>query len=235
MSLRAAVFASGRGTNFEVLADAGAGREASNPPAKGKWVRRGRPRSWEVVLLVTDRAQAQAIERAKERGIPAVVVSPDEDPSTFGSRLLSRLSEEGVDIVLLAGYLRLVPIEVVHEYPHRILNIHPALLPGFGGKGLYGLRVHRAVLDSGARISGVTVHFVDEEYDRGRILAQWPVPVLSDDTQDTLAARVQEAEHLLYPVAVDALARAIADGSPAEAIPERSRHFVLSSTLPRFP
>ena len=235
MTLRAAVFASGRGTNFEVLADAGAGREASDSPTKGKWVRRGRPRSREVVLLVTDRAQAQAMDRAQERGIPAVVVSPDEDPSTFGSRLLARLSEEGVDIVLLAGYLRLVPSEVVHEYPHRILNVHPALLPGFGGKGLYGPRVHRAVLESGARISGVTVHFVDEEYDRGQILAQWPVPVLTDDTADTLAARVQEAEHLLYPVAVDALARAIADGSPVEAIPERGRHFVLSSTLPRFP
>jgi formyltetrahydrofolate-dependent phosphoribosylglycinamide formyltransferase len=163
------------------------------------------------------------------------VLSPDEDRATFPDRLIARLAEEAVDVVLLAGYLRLVPPQVVREYPNRILNIHPALLPAFGGKGMYGARVHQAVLESGARISGATVHFVDEEYDQGRILAQWPVPVLADDTPETLATRIREIEHLLYPAAVDALVRAIEDGSPAEPIPSRGRHYVLSSSLPTIP
>ncbi len=218
MSLRAAVFASGRGTNFEVLADGGAGSH-----------------SWEVVLLVTDRAQARAVERAKARGIPSAVIPPDDDPGTFASRLLARLTDESVDFILLAGYLRLVPVEVVKAFRNRILNIHPALLPGFGGRGMYGARVHEAVLESGTRISGATVHFADEEYDRGAILAQWPVPVLPDDTPETLASRVQEVEHLLYPAAVDVLVRALEEGSSADSIPGRGRHFVLSSELPRFP
>jgi phosphoribosylglycinamide formyltransferase-1 len=108
--------------------------------------------------------------------------------------------------VALAGYLRLLPKEVIAEFPSRILNVHPALLPAFGGPGMYGERVHRAVLMSGAAVSGASVHYVDEEYDNGTIVAQWPVPVLADDSVQTLAARVRKVEHVLYPRVIDAVA-----------------------------
>jgi folate-dependent phosphoribosylglycinamide formyltransferase PurN len=146
--------------------------------------------------------------------------------------MLARLEEARVDFVLLAGYLRLMPRPVVERFQGRMLNLHPALLPGFGGKGMYGRRVHEAVLASGARLSGATIHFVDEEYDRGRILAQWPVPVLSDDTPESLYARIQEVEHALYPAAVDALARALRDGVDPSAIPSDGRHFHLANGRP---
>jgi Folate-dependent phosphoribosylglycinamide formyltransferase PurN len=117
------------------------------------------------------------------------------------------LRDHEADLVVLAGYLRLVPIEVVRAHRGRIVNVHPALLPAFGGPGMYGGRVHRAVLESGTRVTGATVHFVDEEYDRGATIAQWPVPVLAGDSAETLAARVLRVEHLLLPRAVDAVAR----------------------------
>ena len=112
---------------------------------------------------------------------------------------LARWSVTGCDLVVLAGYLKLVPAEVIDRYRGRILNVHPALLPAFGGKGMYGHRVHEAVLASGARESGATVHLVDEVYDRGAILAQARVPVLPGDDPETLAARVLEVEHRLLP------------------------------------
>ena len=113
----------------------------------------------------------------------------------------------------MAGFLKLLPADVCREYEGSILNIHPALLPSFGGKGMHGTRVHESVLRSGASLSGPTIHFVNRRYDEGRILAQWPVPVLPGDTPATLAARVLNVEHLLYPAAADALARALATGS----------------------
>jgi phosphoribosylglycinamide formyltransferase-1 len=235
LTLRVAVFASGRGTNFEVLV--AASRRGSGPAPRDDEASDvdGTTGLWKVALLVTDRSQAEAIDRAAARGIPAAVISPEDDPTTFAARILARLAEGEVDIVLLAGYLRLVPVEVVKKYRNRMLNLHPALLPRFGGRGMYGARVHEAVLESGSRITGATVHFVDEVYDTGRILAQWPVPVLSGDTPGRLAARVQEIEHVLYPAAVDALAEAIAGGSSVAGIPARGRHFLLSSNLPEFP
>jgi formyltetrahydrofolate-dependent phosphoribosylglycinamide formyltransferase len=217
VKLRAAVFASGRGSNFRVLADHASASEQN---------------LWEVVLLVADRPGAGALDLARERGIPGLVIMPSEDPSTFPDRILTQLEEVRTDFVLLAGYLRLMPRAVVERFRGKMLNLHPALLPGFGGKGMYGARVHQAVLASGARISGATIHFVDEEYDRGRILAQWPVPVLSDDTPDSLYARIQEVEHVLYPAAVDLLARAIVDGIAPSAIPTIGRHFHLSNQRP---
>jgi folate-dependent phosphoribosylglycinamide formyltransferase PurN len=111
-----------------------------------------------------------------------------------------------VDFIALAGFLRLLPKDVIAEYQSRILNVHPALLPSFGGAGMYGDRVHRAVLLSGAGVSGATVHYVDEEYDNGTILAQWPVPVLADDSVHSLAGRVLKVEHVLYPRVIDAVA-----------------------------
>jgi len=217
VKLRVAVFASGRGSNFQVLAD-----HASASPDS----------PWEVVLLVTDRADAGALELAGERGIRSQVITPSEGEQTFSDRILASLEEARTDLVLLAGYLRLMPAAVVARFRGRMLNLHPALLPGFGGRGMYGSRVHQAVLASGARVSGATIHFVDEEFDRGQILAQWPVPVLPDDTPETLYGRIQEVEHVLYPAAVDLLSRAIQNHEPPPGIPTTGRHFHLSNRTP---
>ncbi len=207
MSLRAAVFASGRGSNFRVLVDhAARSRDA--------------PHSWRVVLLVSDRDDAGALELARVREVPSVVIPvKGRAPDDVSSETLERLRAAEVDVVLLAGYLKLVPPAVVEAFRGRMLNIHPALLPSFGGKGMYGRHVHEAVLRSGARVTGPTVHLVDERYDRGPILAQWPVPVLPGDDPEAVARRVNEAEHHLYPAAADALARAVAEGRDPEPIP----------------
>jgi len=125
------------------------------------------------------------------------------DPADPGETLAAVADAE---LVVLAGYLRLVPPPVVARFPWRMVNIHPALLPAFGGPGMYGRRVHEAVLASGARISGATVHYADETYDRGPIIAQWPVPVLADDDADSLAERVLAVEHALLPRVVVTLA-----------------------------
>ncbi len=190
MKSRIAVLASGGGTNFEALAE----------HLEGLGERRG----GDIVLLASDRPGAGALERADRRRIPtsAIQTRPDRD----GVPLEQLLDEHAVDLVVLAGYLRLVPAEVVRRWHGRIVNVHPALLPAFGGPGMYGLRVHQAVLDAGVKVTGVTAHFVDEEYDRGTIIAQWPVPVLDGDDAHTLAARVLRVEHRLFPPVVDALA-----------------------------
>jgi len=192
--MRVVVFASGGGSNFQSLIDrfaAGAGG---------------------VVMagLVASRETAGAIRRAETAGIPWMVAAPGgdsrgetEDEGAFLARALARLD---ADLVVLAGYLRLVPPQVVRGWWGRIINIHPALLPAFGGSGMYGARVHEAVVRSGVRITGATVHFVDEAYDRGPIIAQWPVPVLDGDTAASIAERVLEAEHELLPKVVAALA-----------------------------
>jgi folate-dependent phosphoribosylglycinamide formyltransferase PurN len=129
------------------------------------------------------------------------------DRGANARQLEELLGEHRVDLIVLAGYLRLVPRSVVAAHRGRIINVHPALLPAFGGTGMYGRRVHSAVIEHGASVSGATVHFVDEEYDRGPIIAQWPVPVLPDDTPETLAARVLRVEHLLLPRATCAVAK----------------------------
>ena len=156
-----------------------------------------------VELVVGSRPGIGALERAARAGVPAEVPPDPEN----GAALLELLERHAIDLVVLAGYLRLVPAPVVEHYRGRMLNIHPALLPAFGGRGMYGMRVHRAVIDSGARVSGATVHLVDEEYDRGRILAQWPVPVLPTDTPERLGARVLGVEHRLLPAVVAAVVR----------------------------
>jgi formyltetrahydrofolate-dependent phosphoribosylglycinamide formyltransferase len=179
--MRLAVCVSGRGSNLQALIDA----LDRSPLAQ-------------VVLVLSNRPDTPALELARERGINAVALTDYRDPFEW----LARLSSEAVDLVVLAGYLKLVPAEVIAAYRGRILNIHPALLPAFGGPGMYGKRVHETVLASGARVSGATVHLVDEEYDRGEILAQARVPVLPGDTPESLAARVLEAEHRLLPAVV---------------------------------
>jgi formyltetrahydrofolate-dependent phosphoribosylglycinamide formyltransferase len=220
MSLRLAVFASGSGTNLQALLDCFHNR--TDTPVR-------------LVLVVSDTARAGALERARKAGIEAVVVPVVGRPSDYVAReLLACLESADVDLIVLAGYLRLIPPAVVRHYRRRIINIHPALLPAFGGKGMFGLRVHRAVLESGATVSGATVHLVDEKYDEGPILAQWPVPVLPSDTPETLANRVLRVEHLLYPAAVEAVARALEHGGvPARFGPQAadaSYEYALTSS-----
>lgn len=201
MSGRVAVFASGGGSNLQALIDHF----------------RDRP-GGEVVLVISDRQGAGALERAREAGIAVHVIPVQARPiAAVTADTIDALESARIDVVALAGYLRLLPPDVVRRFAYRILNIHPALLPAFGGKGMYGSNVHRAVLESGCRVSGATVHFVDEAYDQGRILAQWPVPVLDADAPEDLAERVLRVEHVLYPTAVEWLARvlAAAGGEPA--------------------
>jgi formyltetrahydrofolate-dependent phosphoribosylglycinamide formyltransferase len=191
--VRVAVLASGGGSNLQALIDHLNGGESD---------------AARVALVVSDRADAGALERARRAGIEARVVAvTGREPADVAKETLALFDEHRIGLVVLAGYLKLVPVEVVQRYAERIVNVHPALLPAFGGPGMYGMRVHRAVLESGVYVSGPTVHMVDEAYDQGRILAQWPVPVLPGDTPESLAARVLEAEHVLLPVVVEELAR----------------------------
>lgn len=187
MTMRIAVAVSGRGSNLEALA------RALEPGAPA-----------EIVLVLSDRSGAIGLEVARNRQIPAEVLS---DP-TDGAAWLPLLHRHRADLVVLAGYLKLVPAPVIAAYRGRIINVHPALLPAFGGKGMYGRRVHQAVLASGARETGATIHLVDEVYDRGPVLAQVRVPVHPNDTPERLAARVLEVEHRLLPAAVLAAAQA---------------------------
>ncbi|MBI1757436.1 MAG: phosphoribosylglycinamide formyltransferase [Fimbriimonas ginsengisoli] len=150
-----------------------------------------------VGVIVSPVDGTPAVEAAREMGITVQVVPTGNDS---GPRLVSAL--QGCDLVCLAGYLRLLPNEVLRAFQNRILNIHPALLPRFGGKGMYGMRVHEAVLAAGVSESGCTVHLVNERYDGGRILLQRRVPVLPGDTPETLAARVLKEEHRAYPEAI---------------------------------
>lgn len=190
MTARIAVLASGGGTNLQAILDYLDSRSDQ--------------RAGHVVLVASDRDSAGALDRARRAGIPAAVLRSTRAP--HGCEPLDLLREHNVDFIALAGFLRLLPQEIIAEFPSRILNVHPALLPAFGGPGMYGDRVHRSVLLSGARVSGATVHYVEEEYDTGTILAQWPVPVLADDSVQTLASRVLRVEHVLYPRVIDAVA-----------------------------
>lgn len=185
---RVAVLASGSGTNLQALLDRF--NEGDDPAAL-------------VVRVIGSRAGIGALERADRAGVDGVALDEPEAEAP----LLRCLEEAEADLVVLAGWLRLVPAAVVRAFRGRMVNIHPALLPSFGGEGMYGHRVHEAVLRSGARVTGPTVHFVDEEYDEGSIIAQWPVPVKEGDDAEQLAARVLEVEHRVLPEVVSALAR----------------------------
>jgi formyltetrahydrofolate-dependent phosphoribosylglycinamide formyltransferase len=184
--VRVAVFASGGGTNLQALLDAVRDADLAR-----------------VALVIADRPAAGALARARGAGVPTAILKNHRDPV----ELDAALSAARADLVVLAGYLKLVPPAVVARFRWRMINIHPALLPAFGGPGMYGARVHEAVLASGATESGATVHYVDEEYDRGPIIAQARVPVRPGDTPETLAVRVLEAEHRLLPQVVLELAR----------------------------
>jgi formyltetrahydrofolate-dependent phosphoribosylglycinamide formyltransferase len=190
--LQLGVFASGRGSNFaSILKAVDEGRLAA-----------------EVRALISNNPDAGALEIAKSRSIPAETVSSGDFASRekFVEHLQDILRRHGVDFIALAGYMKKIPREVVALYPNRICNIHPALLPSFGGKGMYGHHVHQAVLAHGCKVSGVTIHLVDEKYDCGPIVLQRCVPVQDDDTEDTLAGRVLQLEHALYPEALQLFA-----------------------------
>jgi phosphoribosylglycinamide formyltransferase-1 len=195
VSLRLAVFASGGGSNLQALIDRF--NKAAAPLLR-------------VALVISDRQDAGALARARAAGIEAMHIQVSGRPPDLSTReMLAALEFADIDLIALAGYLRLVPAAVLKRYPDRIVNIHPALLPKHGGKGMYGSNVHRAVLAAGESVSGATVHYVNENYDEGRIIAQREVPVLPDDTPESLAARVLAVEHLLYPDALEQVARRI--------------------------
>jgi phosphoribosylglycinamide formyltransferase-1 len=202
---RVAVLASGGGSNLQALID----RFNADPAAPAR-----------VELVVGSRAGIGALERAERAGIHAVALEARAlGPEAFGPALADALEAHRIDLIVLAGWLQLVPAEVVRGFHGRMINVHPALLPAFGGHGMYGMRVHRAVIESGARVSGATVHFVDEKYDEGAIIAQWPVPVLPGDTPESLAARVLAVEHRILPLAVETLARGTGASATAEGGP----------------
>jgi phosphoribosylglycinamide formyltransferase-1 len=185
-TLRLAVLVSGGGTTLQNLLDRSANGRL---PAQ-------------VVLVVASTPEAGAIERARRAGVRAAVVSRKQAASReeFSRRIFDLCREAQADLVCMAGFLSL--IQIPDDFLGRVMNIHPALIPAFSGKGMYGERVHQAVLESGARITGCTVHFADNEYDHGPIILQRPVPVLDDDTPETLASRVFKEECEAYPEAI---------------------------------
>jgi len=205
-----AVFASGRGSNVQAILKA---------------IQDGRlPAS--VCLLISNNSSAGALEIARTAGIPALHRSLRQFPTqeSFDDDLLATLEDHHVDLIALAGYMKKLSPGIISRYRNRIVNIHPALLPAFGGPGMYGIHVHEAVLRSGAKISGVTVHVVDEEYDHGLIVAQETVRVDPADTPESLAAKVLRLEHDLYPRVLAAFAedRVRIEGATVWILPTHS-------------
>jgi len=188
MPTRLAVLASGRGSNLQAIIE--------------HFDNLARERVAKVVLVASNRPDSPALIRAATASIDIASFSAGDD----GAQLLELLRQFRVDLVVLAGYLKRIPPAVIREYAGRMINIHPALLPAFGGEGMYGARVHEAVIESGASESGVTVHLVDDEYDRGPIVAQWRIPVEKSDTAESLAARVLAVEHIVYPRVIEMVA-----------------------------
>jgi phosphoribosylglycinamide formyltransferase-1 len=190
--LNLAVLASGGGTNLQALIDA---------IEKGEL-------SAEIKIVISNNSKAFALERAKNHNIPALHLSHKQftTPEEFDQRLLEVLKENQIDMVVLAGYMKILSPVIIRAYKNRILNIHPALLPHFGGPGMYGIHVHEAVIKSGVKITGVTVHIVDEVYDHGAIVIQKPVEVKDDDTPESLAERVLKVEHQTYKEAIQLFA-----------------------------
>jgi phosphoribosylglycinamide formyltransferase-1 len=186
--LKLAVFISGGGTNLQALIDA---CQTEAIDAK-------------IAAVISNNSRAFGLERAKSAGIPAFHISKVKFPAAdqYLAAIRKVLGDSEVALIVLAGYMKLLPPEVVRDYYGRIINIHPALLPKYGGQGMYGINVHQAVLAAGDKFSGATVHIVDEMYDQGPILIQRRVPVEKGDTPDTLAARVLKIEHQILPAAV---------------------------------
>lgn len=176
------VFASGSGSNFQAIIDS---------------VNRGDIQA-QIAGLITTKPHAGAVQRANHHQIPVAVI-PETPEGLYTKTIHKQLSAWQPDLIILAGFLKKIPDSVVRLYPDSIINIHPSLLPKFGGKGFFGLRVHQAVLQASEKETGCTVHYVNERYDDGTIIAQKKVPVLPGDTPETLAGRVLAQEHKLLP------------------------------------
>lgn len=192
--LRVAVMVSGGGTNLQAIIDAINNKTITNAM---------------IVGVISNNANAYALTRAKDNGIEAVCVSPKdyEDRDEFNDALLTKVNEFKPDLIVLAGFLVKIPEKMVHEYSHRIINIHPSLIPSFCGVGYYGLHVHEEALKKGVKVTGATVHYVDEGMDTGEIIFQKAVDVLDTDTPQTLQRRVMEqAEWKLLPAAINMIA-----------------------------
>ena len=208
--LRLAVLVSGGGTNLQAILDA---------------ITAGKVTNAEVVKVISNSRKAYALERAAAAGIPTACVTRREHPDAedFDAALLAELQEAQADLVVLAGCLVVISQRIVDAYPNRIINIHPALIPSFCGTGYYGLKVHEAALRRGVKVSGATVHFVDEGTDTGPIIMQKAVPVYADDTPEVLQRRIMEqAEWQILPAAINAIANGrikVCDGIAA-VLPE---------------
>lgn len=204
LKTKIAVLVSGGGTNLQALLDA---QEA------------GVLKSGEIVLVISNNPKAFALERARQQGIEALALSKEDYPKqeSFEQALMKRLSASGVELIVLAGFMRILSEQFTRAYPRRIINVHPALIPSFCGKGFYGLRVHEAALEYGVKLSGATVHFVNEIPDGGEIILQKAVPVCKGDTPETLQRRVMEqAEWKLLPRACELVSKELQKGSGAQ-------------------
>ncbi|MBN1464422.1 phosphoribosylglycinamide formyltransferase [candidate division KSB1 bacterium] len=190
--IRIVAFASGNGSNVRAIYDN---------------IQRG-SLSADLVGVISNNSGCGALQFARENSIPALHISLRQfsTAAAYEERLLNVLHERAPDLIVLAGYMKMMPESIVRAFKNRMLNIHPALLPSFGGRGLYGHLVHEAVLDYGCKVSGVTVHLVDAEYDTGPPVLQRCVPVLDDDTPETLASRVLQEEHKIYSDAIQLFA-----------------------------
>lgn len=192
--LRVLVLVSGGGTNLQAIIDAVADGKITNV---------------ELVGVISNNKTVKSLERAKNAGIPAISVSPKdyENRDIFNQEFLKKVDEFQPDLIVLAGFLVAIPQEMVHKYSNRIINIHPSLIPSFCGIGYYGLKVHEKALERGVKVTGATVHFVNEGMDEGPIIAQKAVEILEDDTPEILQRRVMEqAEWILLPQAIDDIA-----------------------------
>ena len=187
-----AVFASGRGSNFQAILDA---IDAGILPAR-------------IVVLISNNSDAGAMEIARAHNISTQHISQKmfSSEEALADAILEVLEEKHTEFIALSGYMKKIPAHVIRQYRNRIVNIHPALLPSFGGEGMFGHRVHEAVIASGEKVSGATVHLVDEEYDRGPIVLQKTLDIVPDDTPDSLAAKVLKIEHEIFPLALKAFA-----------------------------
>ncbi|MBQ9931036.1 MAG: phosphoribosylglycinamide formyltransferase [Firmicutes bacterium] len=197
--IKVAVLVSGGGTNLQAIIDA----EKAGIITSGK-----------ISLVVASRSDAYALTRAENAGIPSAVVRRKDyaDPKEYDAALLKVLKDNEIDLVVMAGFLSIVGEDLIEAYRDRILNIHPSLLPSFGGQGFYGLKVHEAALERGVKVTGATVHFVNEIPDGGKILFQKAVEIREDDTPETLQRRVmEEAEWILLPAAVEKVSKDLAN------------------------
>lgn len=192
--LKIIVLVSGGGSNLQAIIDGIYERRVQNT---------------EIVAVISSKVHAYALTRAEKYGIPTVVVDPNQysDVSLFNDALFHQIEAYKPDLIVLAGFLRKIPIRVIETYKNQIINVHPSLLPAFGGPGFYGLKVHEAALARGVKVSGATVHYVDEDLDTGPILMQKVVPVLEGDTPELLQRRVmEEAEWVILPEVINRIA-----------------------------